>query len=69
METRYYKGKYKVELRIRGSKSSLVKALEKIPRYFPKGLEKHMFTTEEDYWIMPGQLFVTINRLLWRHSR
>lgn len=66
-ETRYYKGKYPVEVVKKSKGNWLVKALCKIPRISFK--ITHMVTNESDYYIMEGELFTTVPRLLWRNPR
>jgi len=59
-EVRYYKGKYKVMILIKG-KNYLVEALEPF-KVFNEHLK--MYRT-----IKEGEEFTTVPRLLWRHKR
>jgi len=70
-EIRWYKGKYKVKVILKGKKPKgvkhcpvtwLVEALANIPLVSPHSKEKW-------YWIFKGEKFTTVPRLLWRHPR
>ena len=62
-EIRWYKGKYKVRVKLKSKGNWMVEALEEIPLVpsnIKFGLGKSIFE---------GEIFTTVPRLLWKHPR